>query len=101
VMPKVAYTKVRGGVQKFLPVLRARLEKRLAADDAYQSRVALVAASADRKNRNELPLQLDARRELAGADDDWSAQVRTLHDDDFLMDQALSIMEDLISVWEE
>jgi carboxyl-terminal processing protease len=93
-------------IRPLLPELRKLKDGRLAEDEAYKERAEDIAAFAKRSERKTLPLKWDERKELREADREWSRKIRRSSGyhrgpNDFLLDEAMAVMGDLIELWEK
>ncbi len=65
-------------VNKYLPVLKEKSSKRVAANPAFQTRFDEIRRFAIRQSRNTLTLNIDKRRKLLAEDEKWSKRTRNI-----------------------
>jgi carboxyl-terminal processing protease len=92
-------------VAKFVPQLKEQSAKRLAANTRYGRYCTLVRHVQEVYERKEVPLELEARRKLMKAEnemrkleDDEQETERKDGQDDVVLDEALLILSDLVSL---
>lgn len=93
-------------VAKFVPALKEKSASRLAANERYKRYCALVRHVKEVNAKNEVPLEINARRMLIKAE----SEMRKIEDaeedggrkdgaeDDVVLDEALNILADLVGI---